>query len=75
MPLNPRPLHPDDQPGADQEPRGFREWSHKVGDGPSGVGQDQVPFVSIADLRHPFVKLAAVAFIGYTLAKLIHGRH
>lgn len=74
MPLNPQPLHPADQLGADQEPRDFREWSHKVGDGTADAGRDEAPFVSMADLRHPYVKVAAAAFIGYTLAKLIHRR-
>ena len=74
MPLNPRPLHPADQPGADQEPRGFQAWSHKIGDGSADAIRDEAPFVSMADLRHPYVKVAAAAFIGYTLAKLIHRR-
>ena len=74
MPLSPRPLHPADQPGAHEEPRGFREWSHKAGDGPAHASRDEAPFVSLADLGHPYVKVAAAAFIGYTLAKLIHRR-
>ena len=74
MPLNLRPLHAAEQPGADQEQQGFREWSHKVGDGPADAGRYEAPLVSIADLGQPYVKLAAAAFIGYTLAKLIHRR-
>ena len=72
MPLSPDPLPPADQLGADQESRGFREWSHKVGDRPIDATRDEAPFVSMADLRHPYVKVAAAAFIGYTLARLIH---
>ena len=45
-----------------------------IGDGPADVSRDEAPLVSVADLRHPFVKVAAAAFIGYTLAKLIHRR-
>lgn len=74
MPLNPRPLHPEDHPDADREARGFREWSHDIDDGMRTAGPIQRPFVSAADLSHPFVKLAAAAFVGYTLARLVH-RH
>ena len=74
MPLSPRPLQLSDQPAADQGPTGFREWSHKVGDGVPYASRDEAPLMSAADLSHPFVKLVAAAFIGYTLAKLIHRR-
>ena len=61
MPLNPRPLHGEHAPSAE-------------GDGPVDAGRDEAPLVSIADFSHPYVKVAVAAFIGYTLAKLIHRR-
>ena len=61
MPLNPRPLHGEYARPAE-------------GGGAAEAGRDQAPLVSIADFSHPYVKAAVAAFIGYTLAKLIHRR-
>ena len=61
MPLNPRPLHDEHAPPVES-------------DGPTDAGRDEAPLVSIADFSHLYVKVAVAAFIGYTLAKLIHRR-
>ncbi|MGI4764665.1 MAG: hypothetical protein ACRYGP_06330 [Janthinobacterium lividum] len=78
MPLNPRPLHPagHSHPGAEGEPNGFRTWSQHVGDPTVTTGQarSSQPLLPGIDLTHPLVKVAAVAFVGYTLGRLIH-RH
>ena len=63
MPLNPRPLHSDQQ-----------AWSSQVEDGSADTKREEPPLFSIADFSHPYVKVTVAAFIGYTLAKLIHRR-
>ena len=61
MPLNPRPLHGEHAPRAES-------------DGPADAKREEPPLFSIADFSHPYVKVTVAAFIGYTLAKLIHRR-
>ena len=73
MPLNPRPLHGEHAHPAEGD-SGFQAWSSQVGDGSAHAGRDQAPLFSTADFSHPYVKVAVAAFIGYTLAKLIHRR-
>ena len=74
MPLSPRPLHHDEQTEASHS--GFQEWSSRVGDSPVRTGKAQLAFEGLPpiDLGHPLLKVAAVAFVGYILGRLIHRR-
>ena len=78
MPLSPQPLHAAEQsqPSADEAPHGFQEWSRQVGDSPVKTGKAQLSIEGLPtiDLGHPLVKVAAVAFVGYVLGRLIHRR-
>lgn len=76
MPLNPRPLHPADHPHPDETPSGFKGWSQHVGDPAVNTGQARAsqPLLSGIDVTHPLFKVAAVAFVGYTLGRLLHRR-
>lgn len=82
MPLNPRPLHGADhpRPAADAPPEGFRDWSRRVGEpapartiagGPARIPAPRPDLLGL-DAGHPLLKLAAVAFVGYTLGRLVH---
>lgn len=76
MPLSPQPFHPAEtaQPDHDKGPHGFKDWSQHVDDRASPMGQSRTPqpLLRGIDLTHPLVKVAAVAFVGYTLGRLIH---
>ena len=78
MPLSPRPLHSDDQSHSapDEAPSGFREWSSHVGDPtpPTRQARASQPLLPGIDVTHPLFKVAAVAFVGYTLGRLLHRR-
>ena len=74
MPLNPRPLHSAEQFPPAEDDSGLQALSSRAGVGSAETGQHQAPLVSIADFSHPYVKVAVAAFIGSTLAKLIHRR-
>ena len=74
MPLNPQPLHSGDPSHPDQVPPGFKTWSQHVGDPtpPTAQSRTPQPLLPGIDVTHPLFKVAAVAFIGYTLGRLIH---
>ncbi len=77
MPLSPRSLHPEDhpQPLAEQAPHSFQDWSRQVGDTPAPAAPARFRQGAAAiDFGHPLVKVAAVAFVGYTLGRMIHRR-
>ena len=76
MPLSPRPLHPSDHPHFGGAHSGFREWSQAAGDmAPRREGwRTSQPLLPGIDLTHPLAQVAVVAFIGYTLGRIIH-RH
>ena len=78
MPLNPQPLHPATHPATHpaSESHGFKEWSRHVGDSAPTASQAPVfqPLLPGIDVTHPLFKVAVVAFIGYTLGRIIH-RH
>ena len=76
MPLNPQPLHPADHLHPDETPSGFREWSSHVGDPapPTGQARSPQPLLPGIDVTHPLFKVAALAFVGYTLGRLLHRR-
>jgi hypothetical protein len=78
MPLSPQPFHLADHalPTSDEGERSFREWSRHVGD-PALNGEQGLTSLGGAptiDWGHPLVKVAAVAFVGYTLGRIIHRR-
>ena len=77
MPLSPRPLHSDPSlPSADETPTGFRAWSQHAGDPaqPAKQAPTSQPLLPGIDVTHPLFKVAAVAFIGYTLGRIVHRR-
>ncbi len=78
MPLNPRPLHAAEHLRSDpsKSSPGFREWSQAAGDmAPRREGwRTSQPLLPGIDLTHPLAQVAVVAFIGYTLGRIIH-RH
>ena len=57
-------------------PSGFGKWSQAVGDAvpPGGQSRTSQPLLPGIDVTHPLFKVAMVAFIGYTLGRLIHRR-
>jgi hypothetical protein len=78
MPLNPRPLHPAEDPHNTSRdvPSGFRDWSQHAGDTAPTPGKARAsqPLLPGIDLTHPLAKVGAVAFVGYTLGRLLHRR-
>ena len=76
MPQSPNHSHPADhsQSSDNQVPHGFQEWSARVGDTPAPIGAANRQGGSAIDFSHPLVKVAAVAFVGYTLGRMIHRR-
>ena len=76
MPLSPRPLHSNAHPHPAEAPSGFKEWSSHVAASarPGGQTRTAQHLVPGVDVTHPLFKVAAVAFVGYTLGRLIHRR-
>ena len=78
MPLNPRSLHAAEhtQPDPGLTSPGFREWSQAAGDSASRTTKPRPSQVLLPgiDFAHPLAQIAVVAFIGYTLGRLMHRR-
>ncbi len=76
MPLSPRPLRSDAHPHPAEAPSGFREWSSHADSPaqPAGTAQAPQQLLPGIDVTHPLFKVAAVAFVGYTLGRLVHRR-
>ena len=74
--MSPQPPAEGPQNTSRDVPSGFREWSSHAGDPalPSGEAGASQPLLPGIDLTHPLAKVGAVAFIGYTLGRLIHRR-
>ena len=74
MPLNPQPFRSDDLAHPDQVLPSFKERSSQVDSAPSTAqSRTPQPLLPGIDVTHPLFKVAMVAFIGYTLGRLIHG--
>lgn len=74
MPLSPRHASSIAQSQPDETAQGFREWSRHQPDPATRVGQPQSSSTLTVDLSHPWVKVGAAVFIGYTLGRILH-RH
>ena len=72
------PIPPDARSpyGPDGVPKTFSDVTHRVRRAADHLehADEPAPTAAGVDLGHPLLKLAAAAFVGYTLGRLVHRR-